>query len=246
MTSRQPAALIRAASLAGILLLGAALGSAGLLAGCASSTAKRTAKQRYYDALDKRLAGDAKGYFDGLISVANDAPNTRAGRRARAMLQGADLYTMAAIGGVVGAVAIPAFLKYKNRAQQSEAQTELRGVDVAQQAYRQRHGTWCPSADVCRLGPFSDTRYIYFLTDSMIRGGDQSPDKASLITRGRAAMQALGMQPRLAQDGFLTIAIGDLDDDPDLDIWTIDEAGGPFQLANDLEGAGPGPSPFGL
>ncbi len=217
-----------------------------LTTACATKAPRRSPTARYYEALDKRMEGDARAYYDDIIALAHDAPNSRAGRRARAMLQGADLYTMAAVGGVLSAIAIPAFMKYRNRAQQSEAQTELRGVDVAQQAYRQRHGTWCPDANACRLGQFTGTRYIYFLTDSMIRGGDKAADKASLITRGRMAMKALGMQARMAEDGFLAIAVGDLDGDPDLDIWTIDEAGGPFQLANDLEGAAPAPSPFGL
>lgn len=217
-----------------------------LTAACASSGPRRTPTARYYDAVDKRLEGDTKGYFDGLLALAHEAPNSRAGRRARAMLQGADLYTLAAIGGVLAAVAVPAFMKYRNRTQQSEAQTELRGVDVAQQAYRQRHGTWCPDANACRLGQLSGTRYIYFLTDDMVRGGDKASDKASLIRRGRVAMKALGMQARMAEDGFLAIAVGDLDGDPDLDIWTIDEAGGPFQLANDLAGQSPPSRPFGL
>ncbi len=223
------------------LLSAVTLGSA-----CASTGPKRSPKQRYYDALDKRLSGDAKGYYDGIIALAHDAPDSRAGRRARAMLQGADLYTLAAVGGVLGAIAIPSFIKYQNRAEQTEAQTQLRGVDVAQQAYRQRHGVWCQVPSACRLGDFAGTHYIYFLTDSTIRGGDQADDKGSLISRARIAMKALGVEARMAEDGFLTIAVGDLDGDPDLDIWIIDEAGGPFQLANDLDSNKSGGGPFGL
>jgi len=193
--------------------------------------------------LDKRLAGDSRGWFDGLVALAHEAPDSRAGRRARAMLQGADVTTLTMLGGLA-AVAIPSFTKYRRRAQQSEVQTQLRGIEVAEEAYRQHHGQWCPTVSDCRLGPFNGTRYIYFLTDSTIRGGDLANNKAELITRARMALRSLGMEARMGPEGFLVIAVADLDDDDDLDIWSIDEAGGPFQLARDLDAAAP--APFGL
>ncbi len=213
------------------------------LSACATSPTPRTPTQRYYDALDKRLAGDSRGWFDGLVALAHEAPDSRAGRRARSMLQGTDVTTLTMLGSLA-AIAIPSFAKYQGRAQQSEVQTQLRGIEVAEEAYRQRHGQWCPTVGDCRLGDFKGTRYIYFLTDSTIRGGDLADDKASLITRARMALRALGMEARMGPEGFLVIAVADLDDDDDLDIWSIDEAGGPFQLARDLDTSGP--APFGL
>ena len=33
----------------------------------------------------------------------------------------------------------------------------------------------------------------------------------------------------------LAAAIGNVDDDPDLDIWTIDDAGQPFHVSSDID-----------
>jgi len=216
------------------------------LGGCAAAPPPRPdPRDRYYAAVGRWLAGDARGCEDGLIALAHEAPDTRAGRRARATLRGGDLYATAYVGGILAAIAVPQFAKYQARARQREAPTGLMQVQVAQMSYRERHSAWCPDVTACGLGDLSGTRYVYFLTDVDVRGGDRADDRDGLIARARTAMGTLGLQPRMGADGFLAVAAGDLDDDEDIDLWTIDESGGPFQLANDREeedGDGLGPS----
>ena len=55
-----------------------------LLAATTLACAGKSPKERYIDALNQRMAGDSKAYFDGMLALAHDEPDSRAGRRARA------------------------------------------------------------------------------------------------------------------------------------------------------------------
>lgn len=70
---------------------------------CACGTSRTAARDQYVKALDLRQQGDAQAYYDALIAVANAAPDTRAGRRARAVLRSGGgwwmpIYLLAIVG----------------------------------------------------------------------------------------------------------------------------------------------------
>lgn len=76
------------------------------------------AKGKYFDAVNRRLAGDPAGYHDGLIAVAGKDPGSREGRRARAALlynPFSDITTL----GVLAAVAVPNFLNFREKAKRA-------------------------------------------------------------------------------------------------------------------------------
>ena len=190
--------------------------------------------ERYKQALAHRLEGNARAYYDGLIALAADSPDSRAGRRARAMLQSGDMMTLIALAGAVGAIGMPNFTKYMASSKQSAAQTELELLHMALQAHHAANGAYCAGLEACGIEWEPGGRYVYFLSTDVAVGGAEVADRDELIRRGRAALEAMGLEPHMDEGGYLIPAIGDLDDDPDLDIWTIDDGSGPVNLMSDV------------
>jgi len=142
---------------------------------------------------------------------------------------------------VAAAIAVPAFQKYVGRSRQSEPRERLLSLHLSEQVHRSQHGTWCPDAAACRLLPMTGTRYVYFIGPDYAIGGDDADDRAALIARGRPLLDEIGLIPRLDLEGYFVVAFGDPDGDDELDIWTLDEAGEPYHLRDDLGGDGERP-----
>ena len=192
--------------------------------------------ERYLEALEHRMEGDSQAYFDTLIALAHESPNSRAGRRARAMLASGDFTTVVAVAGVLAAVAIPAFVKYQQRARTSEASANLKQIALVQQMFRAQNGRFCTTVAECGFPDLSGTRYVYVVAPGVAFGGERSvTDRATMLAQGEHRLRAMGMEPKMAPDGFLAAAIGNVDDDADLDIWTIDDAGQPFHVSSDID-----------
>src|SRR5262245_37664482 len=82
-----------------------ALATAVAAAACAGPQ-QLAPKQRYVAALKRKHAGDAQGYFDDLLALAHDAPETRAGRRARAVVASGGLVSEVAMWAAVASVVL--------------------------------------------------------------------------------------------------------------------------------------------
>lgn len=64
-----------------------------------------TPRDRYVEAVKARAEGDNKAYYDAMVELAHEAPDTRVGRRARANLNTGMLgsfYWLAVLGSLVG------------------------------------------------------------------------------------------------------------------------------------------------
>jgi hypothetical protein len=89
------------------------------LCGCrrSDSSAETEASARYYAAWAKQQTGDVAGYRAGLKELVDKYPRSRAALRARTALaetgQGGG---MSPAAGVMAAIAIPAYMKYRARA----------------------------------------------------------------------------------------------------------------------------------
>ena len=201
-------------------------------AACGSASSPR---ERYISALNYRLEGNSEAYYNALITLANDAPDSRAGRRARSMLQASDVTTAVAIVGVLSAIAIPNFLKFQNQARQAEAKSTLKSMFASQKAYEVEHGTFCKSFEECAYSPPPGSRYLYFMSPQEIEGGDSASDTSSLRMQANILLNELNVEPEVKKNRFLLVAVGDLDSDQDLDVWMIDEANNLVNLVNDLE-----------
>jgi type II secretory pathway pseudopilin PulG len=205
-----------------------------VIAGAMTLSCGPKPEARYRAAIDKKLEGDAHAYYSELIALAHEEPDTRAGRRARVTLQSGG-YGELGVLGLVAAVAIANFAGFSARAQQAEAGRLLRGLASFEAHYfakHQRYSTELPDAESQALAPRT---YQVFLAASgpvLVPPGEPSPVAAAELTD---ALARFGIVPGVTASGFVAAAVANLDGDPDLDIWVIDESKNLVHFFNDLE-----------
>jgi len=148
---------------------------------------KPTHKERYIQALNYKLDGDAEAYYDALIALANEAKST------------------------------------------------LKTLFVALQSYLAETGRYCTTFQECGFQPKPNSRYLYFLSDREVRGGGGAEDLELLHIRAIMVLDQLHIKPMIRRHGFLIVAVGNIDSDEDLDVWTIDHENNLLNPLNDLE-----------
>ena len=203
-----------------------------------ATTAPRPAESnRYYEALDARYSGDSRAYYDALLDLAHDEPDSRAGRKARAILQADDgLLMLAALGSVAGA-AIPNFTRFQNRAKEANARVALQSVYTAQSAFFAEKRRYCRTFKECGYTPNLDDKYILFMTPKELAFAPGSDDftRTVMATEARDALALANVKPRVEKKKFLVAAVANLDGDETMDIWTIDETGNLVHVVSDIE-----------
>ncbi len=193
--------------------------------------------EAYYKALDARYNGDSRAYYDGLLELAHDDPDSRAGRKARAILQADDgLLMLAALGSVAGA-AIPSFTRYQNKAKETEARITLQGVYTAQSAFFAEKKRYCRTFKECGVEAMPGQKYMLFMTPKEMSIAPDGDDlmRTVIATEAREALVAANVKPRVEKKKFLVAAVANLDGDDVMDIWTIDETGNLIHVVSDLE-----------
>ncbi len=130
--------------------------------------------------------------------------------------------------GVLTAIALPNFLKYRYKSKQSEAKYMLKVLLTQEQEFRRVQGFWATSSrelvEYVNSAPRSST---CFLGPGAGWGGkgdvkfEQLP--AGVRERLSANLEAVAAQKsKRNPDADLTIACAvNLDDDPALDVWSI-------------------------
>ena len=123
---------------------------------------------------------------------------------------------------VLAAIAIPNFIKYQARAKQAEAKTTLQSLHAAYRTAQMERGD--PPEDLEALGfvPPEKRRYAYFYANEVVQPKEGGP--YALPSEG----------PELG-DEVIAVAVGNIDSDPTLDVWTIDTEGQAQNVVNDLE-----------
>ncbi|HSI03437.1 MAG: hypothetical protein ACAI38_10605 [Myxococcota bacterium] len=205
--------------------------------GAASSPPRPAESKQYYEALDARYNGDSRAYYDGLLELAHDDPDSRAGRKARAILQADDGLLMLAVLGSVAGAAIPNFTRYQNKAKEAEARTALQMVYTAQSAYFAEKKRYCRTFKECGYEPLPDQKYILFMTPKEMALAPGSDDlmRTIVATEAREALLTANVKPRVEKKKFLVAAVANLDGDDIMDVWTIDETGNLVHVVSDLE-----------
>jgi len=115
-----------------------------------------------------------------------------------------ELMIVVVIIGILAALAIPRFMRSTTKSKQSEAKQLLKQVYTMQHAYRQEFNAYCLNAAVASaLAPVGFARI----------GVDVGASARYVYTMTAAA------------NTFFCLATADLDDDPTIDTWRIDDTG---------------------
>ncbi len=115
-----------------------------------------------------------------------------------------ELMIVVVIIGILAALAIPRFMRSTTKAKQSEAKQLLKQVYTMQHAYRQEFNSYCLNGATASAA----------LGTGFARLG---------VDVGLSARYVYVMTAGL--NTFSCQATADLDDDPTIDTWTIDQAG---------------------
>ena len=150
-----------------------------------------------------------------------------------------ELMIVVAIIGILAAIAIPNFLKFQAKSKQSEAKTNLKAIYTAQTGYYGENNTY-NSFDKVNWIPVGTARYTYSLgTDNGITAPTPGPGTLFVITpTGSTYTDAsfTGVTPtRLVGAGtFVAGAVGNIDNDTDVDQWKIDDNNALLNTFNDV------------
>jgi type IV pilus assembly protein PilA len=136
-----------------------------------------------------------------------------------------ELMIVVAIIGILAAIAIPNFLRFQAKSRQSEAKTNLGGIFTAQTAYYGEHSFYGNFNQIA-WAPVGTTRYTYASGDytGVIVGTAGQPATSAADNAGFTPPYApSSATPARSDNGFLAVAVGNIDTDGNLDEWTINE-----------------------
>jgi type IV pilus assembly protein PilA len=134
-------------------------------------------------------------------------------------------------------LAVPNFLRFNTRAMQAEARMNLWAIFTAQMAYYGETNTYAGRSGENGSGAFTDmgwapqgnTRYAYYA------GGDYiAPTRPEITIPYRPGESWIyPIRPEASGSGFTVIAVGNVDGDPCLDVWMINDEKQLTNLVND-------------
>ncbi len=149
-----------------------------------------------------------------------------------------------AVIGILAAIAIPNFIRFRQRAQQNACRSTLREIATAQATTFTSTGHY--ASDLASLSVHAPTksRYAYFVGPAPDGVRDVDATQASLASEDVPSL-ADGEVPGVTPDGFVAVCVGQVDADPMLDVWSISNrerliagrtapAGEPWKHADDL------------
>lgn len=197
----------------------------------ASACASSSPEERYLDAIQKKLDGDQRGFYDDMMTLAVEESDTRAGRRARtAVTGGGEVLVLASVAGILAAAAVPNFLAFQSKAKQSSAKAGLKSMFTAQMAFFAENGRYCRTFQECGvdMGFVGGDGYMFFLGDDVL-----SNESSYKVQQAYDLMKDLGIDPVVTDQGFVIVAAGNIDSDPDLDVWTIDDQNMLYNVVSD-------------
>jgi type II secretory pathway pseudopilin PulG len=199
-----------------------------------------------------------------MSTQAGGAPKKKSGMMIGcAIAAGVGFCLILPVTGILAAIAIPNFIKFQCKSQQSEAKMNLRGLKIAEEAFREEHGFYTSDLTALNWEPDGSPRYVYGFVDAgpgNLKRSDVKPDDydetrqdTADLDAGHRHFSAAKMidtnhmelsrddlpDSRVKRDSFVAGAAGDLTKDSSrrLDQWTIDEKGNVAHVENDCGGS---------
>jgi type IV pilus assembly protein PilA len=131
-----------------------------------------------------------------------------------------ELMIVVAIIGILAAIAIPNFLRFQAKSKQAEAKTNLGGIFTAETSWFAENNRFADLDQISWAPVGSSVRYKYTIAGAVDLG---------LAAIDLTAANWAGATPGLTNDipnsiyAFTAGAAGNIDTDPVLDTWTMNE-----------------------
>ena len=141
-----------------------------------------------------------------------------------------ELMIVVAIIGILAAIAIPNFLRFQAKSRQSEAKTNLGGIFTAQTSYLGENNRYGSFTEIAWAPIGTSQRYTYYSGSNGAGGGGLTdfvdPPTGSVVPHTAwAGPVTVGqtVPSGTAPGAFTAGAIGNVDTDIAVDIWTMTE-----------------------
>ena len=152
--------------------------------------------------------------------------------------------------GLLALIAVPNFMKFQCKSKQSEAKTNLSGLFTAEKAFYGEYNSYTSDLVALNWYPYAGENGPTYLYGFAYGGPDENipgmgsnydidradslhPDVVSagsyktgkMITSSGRPLSSddLPEESEVSKDAFIAAAVGNVDGDSDLDIWTINE-----------------------
>lgn len=161
--------------------------------------------------------------------------------------------------GILAAIAVPNFMRFQCLSKQAEAKTNLAGLFTAQKAFYGEYGTYTSDLVSLNWSPDGQPTYVYGFyfpgpevhldnmppdydpqrsdtaNPAVVSAGSGRYSTAKMVTSSGRVLDGedLPEQSLVDRDSFVAGAVGDVDQDEDLDIWVMDNERNLFVLSND-------------
>jgi len=143
-----------------------------------------------------------------------------------------ELMIVVAIIGILAAIAIPNFLRFQAKSKQSEAKTNLGGIFTAQTAYfgeKNMYGTFGHIA----WSPIGKSQLYTYYSGSNGTDGTTGTSDVAAPTAGATAWAGT-VTPGMTANTFTAGAIGNIDSDATLDIWSVNDVKDLQNISDDV------------
>ena len=156
-----------------------------------------------------------------------------------------ELMIVVAIIGILAAIAIPNFLRYQAQSRQAEARTNLGGIFVAETSYFGENSRYSGFQEIGFTLAGTSNRYTYRTMGTTVAAGVVSAGAVEAINAGIGTVNpdnttaaAGGAGATSSGNGFTATAVANLDNDPTVDSWHVNDIKQNLQNAdiNDVTG----------
>jgi len=148
--------------------------------------------------------------------------------------------------GILAAIAIPNFMNYQAQSRQAEAKAELGGIMTSELAYYSDLSVYAQDFTQIGFQIVGVSQYYDFTVTAPVSGGSGSyswPSGAWIGLHGTPGDGPYGSGdgniglnalPGATSTAFTAIAVGNIDNDPTLDVWSINQVGDLENPVNDV------------
>lgn len=130
---------------------------------------------------------------------------------------------------ILAAIAAPDFLKFAEKAKQSEAKWNLSNIFTCQVAYHGQSGEYASTFEQLDWGPEGQILYAYYCGKGIIKNNKGEP-----MDFDPEKNWPFKVAPITSKTAFTCMAIGNMDRDDTIDVWTIDDHKHLRNIVNDV------------
>jgi type IV pilus assembly protein PilA len=141
-----------------------------------------------------------------------------------------ELMIVVAVLGIVAAIAVPNFLRYQAQSRQSEAKSNLAGIFASEAAFFGENSRFSAFSEIGFSLAGSANRYTYRTMRTTVAGGVVSAGPVEALNAGigtptadNMTVGAGGAGAVSSGQGFTATATGNLDNDPTIDQWHVND-----------------------